>query len=427
MDESSKGQLGHELHRRIAELYPLCRSITGDGLRATLRGLSQVIPLQLQEVPSGTPVLDWTVPPEWNIRDAYVKDASGARIIDFQRSNLHVVNYSIPVKAKLPLAELRKHLHSLPDRPDWIPYRTSYYDPTWGFCLPHRQLEALPEGDYEVCIDSTLAPGHLTYGEAVLPGEIEDEILVSAHVCHPSLADDNLSGALIAAALARHFAQRPRRHTLRFVFAPGTIGAIVWLARNKETAARIKHGLTLTCLGDSHPFTYKRTLKGDATVDRALAHVLAKTEHRLIDFFPYGYDERQYNSPGFRLPVGSLMRGRHGMFPEYHTSGDDLSFVQPARLEESFEVLRQAIEVMDGDRRYRNLQPYAEPQLGKRGLYRAMGGTSIPDLQFAMLWVLNLADGEHSLLEVAERSHLPFASVKAAADLLLGHDLLQAL
>lgn len=419
--------LGEELHGLIAKLYPLCRSITGDGLRATLRGLSELAPLQLSEVPSGTPALDWTVPPEWNIRDAYVKDASGARIIDFRKSNLHVVNYSVPVRTKLQLPELRKHLHSLPGRPDWIPYRTSYYEPSWGFCLPHAQLTALADGEYEVCIDSTLQPGHLTYGEAIVQGELDDEILISAHVCHPSLADDNLSGAVIAAALARHFAGKKPRHTLRFVFAPGTIGAIVWLSRNRETAQRIKHGLTLTCLGDSHPFTYKKTLSGKAPVDRALAHVLRAKEHQLIDFFPYGYDERQYNSPGFRLPVGSLMRGRHGMFPEYHTSGDDLSFVKPERLAESFEVLRTAIEVLDGDRRYKNLEPFGEPQLGKRGLYRAMGGTSIPDLQFAMLWVLNLSDTEHSLLDVAERAQLPFASVKAAADLLLGHGLLVAL
>jgi aminopeptidase-like protein len=419
------GGLGAELHARIAQLYPICRSITGDGLRQTLSGLSEICPLQLTEVPSGTPVLDWTVPNEWNIRDAFIADASGARIVDLRKSNLHVVNYSVPVRARMTLAELRPRLHSLPDRPDWIPYRTTYYDTSWGFCLPHRQLEALKDGEYEVCIDSTLAPGHLTYGEAVLPGEVEDEILVSAHVCHPSLADDNLSGAVIAAALARHFANVPRRHTLRFLFAPGTIGAIAWLARNRETAARVKHGLTLTCLGDSHPFTYKRTLDGNATVDRALAHVLRSREHHLIDFFPYGYDERQYNSPGFRLPVGSLMRGRHGQFPQYHTSADDLSFVHPARLAESFEVLREAVELLDSDRRYRGLAPYGEPQLGKRGLYRAMGGTDIPDLQFAMLWVLNLADGQHSLLDVAERARLSYISIKKAADLLLRHGLLE--
>jgi aminopeptidase-like protein len=418
--------LGAELHARIAQLYPICRSITGDGLRQTLRGLSEICPLRLTEVPSGTPALDWTVPDEWNIRDAFIADASGARIVDFRKSNLHVVNYSIPVRARMTLAELRPRLHSLPDRPDWIPYRTTYYDASWGFCLPHRQLEALKDGEYEVCIDSTLAPGHLTYGEAVLRGEIEDEILISAHCCHPSLADDNLSGAVIAAALARHFAKVPRRHTLRFLFAPGTIGAIAWLSRNRETAARVKHGLTLTCLGDSHPFTYKRTLAGNAPIDRAMARVLGSRQHQLIDFFPYGYDERQYNSPGFRLPVGSLMRGRHGQFPQYHTSADDLSFVQPARLAESFQVLREAIELLDGERRYRNLAPYGEPQLGKRGLYRAMGGTSIPDLQFAMLWVLNLSDGQHSLADIAERAQLPYKSIESAADLLLRHGLLEA-
>jgi aminopeptidase-like protein len=419
--------LGAELHARIASLYPICRSITGEGLRRTLRGLSELCPLQLTEVPSGTQALDWTVPDEWNIRDAFIADASGARVVDFRKSNLHVVNYSVPVRARMTLAELRPRLHSLPDRPDWIPYRTTYYDASWGFCLPHRQLEALKDGEYEVCIDSTLAPGHLTYGEAVLPGELRDEILISAHVCHPSLADDNLSGAVVAAALARHFAKVQRRHTLRFLFAPGTIGAIVWLSRNREAAARVRHGLTLTCLGDSHPFTYKRTLAGDAPVDRALAHVLRAREHQLIDFFPYGYDERQYNSPGFRLPIGSLMRGRHGQFPQYHTSADDLSFVQPARLVESFEVLRDAIELLDGDRRYKNLAPDGEPQLGKRGLYRAMGGTNIPDLQFAMLWVLNLSDGRHSLLDVAERARMPYTSIKTAADLLLRHGLLEAL
>jgi aminopeptidase-like protein len=417
---------GNELHALIARLYPICRSITGDGLRETLRILSGIAPLELTEVPSKTPVLDWTVPNEWNIRDAYLKDPGGAKVIDFQRSSLHVVNYSAPVRARMPLSELRPHLHSLPNRPEWIPYRTSYYEEAWGFCLSHRQLESLREGEYEVVIDSTLAPGHLTYGEAVLPGETSDEILISAHVCHPSLADDNLSGAVIAAALARHFSKQQRlRHTLRFLFAPGTIGAISWLARNREGAARIKHGLTLTCLGDSQPFTYKRTFAGNAEIDRAAALVLAGKGQQ-IDFFPYGYDERQYNSPGFRLPVGSLMRGRHGQFPEYHTSGDDLSFVQPAKLAESFEVLRELIEVLDANRRYRNLQPCGEPQLGKRGLYRAMGGTSIPDLQFAMLWVLNMSDGAHSLLDIAERSRLSFDAVRTAAHMLARHELLAA-
>ena len=418
---------GAALYALIEELYPICRSITGDGLRQTLRIIGRQIPIQLTEVPSGTPVLDWTVPPEWNIRDAYVATPDGQRVIDFRRHSLHVVNYSTPVRARLSLAELRPHLHAIPAHPDWIPYRTSYYAESWGFCLTQRQLDAMADGPYDVVIDSTLAPGHLTYGELVLPGEIEDEILISTHVCHPSLADDNLSGIAISTLLARALAAGPRRrHTLRFLYAPGTIGAITWLARNKERASRIKHGMTLTCLGDGQPFTYKRSVGGRAAIDRAAAHVLAHAglPHQLIDFFPYGYDERQYGSPGFRLPVGSLMRGRHGMFPEYHTSADNLSFVSPERLAESARVVAEILDVVDGDRRYQNLQPYGEPQLGKRGLYRALGGTNIPDLQMAMLWVLNQSDGQTSLLDIAERAGIRFPAIRAAADLLRDHDLL---
>jgi aminopeptidase-like protein len=415
------------LRALLEELYPICRSITGEGLRATLRILQRHLPLELHEVPTGTPVLDWTVPREWNIRDAWVADASGKRVIDFRASNLHVVNYSVPVRARMTLAELRPHLHTLPDRPDLVPYRTSYYSEAWGFCLSQRQLEALPEGTYDVCIDSTLAPGSLSYGELVLPGKSEDEILISAHVCHPSLADDNLSGVAVSVFLARALAQRPdRRHTLRFLYAPGTIGAIVWLARNRERAHRVRHGLTLTCLGDDHLFTYKRTVGGQAVVDRAAEHALATSglPHQLIDFFPYGYDERQYNSPGFRLAVGSLMRGRHGMFPQYHTSGDDLSFVSDQRLLESYGVLASIIDVLEGDATYRNLAPYGEPQLGSRGLYQAMGGLNLPNLQLAMLWVLNLSDGQHSLLDIARRAGTDFRAIRKAADLLLQAGLL---
>jgi aminopeptidase-like protein len=423
---------GREIHALIEELFPLCRSITGEGVRQTLRVLASHLPLPLEvvEVPSGTEVLDWTVPREWNLRDAYVADAGGARVIDFRRSNLHVVNYSAPVRARLSLSALRPHLHTLPERPDWIPYRTSYYDESWGFCLTQRQLDALPDGDYDVCIDSSLEPGHLTYGELVLPGESEDEILISTHVCHPSLADDNLSGIAVSVFLARALAARPRRrHTLRFLYAPGTIGAITWLARNRAGAARIKHGLTLTCLGDGHPFTYKRTVKGDAEIDRAAAHVLARAgyAHQSIDFFPYGYDERQYNSPGFRLPVGSLMRGRHGQFPEYHTSADNLGFVSAERLAESWTVVAALVDLLEGNRRYRNLAPYGEPQLGRRGLYRAMGGTDIPDLQLAMLWVLNLSDGGSALLDIAERAGMPYRAIRAAATMLEEHGLLQVM
>jgi len=423
---------GARMYALVEELYPICRSITGDGVRDTLARIERQLPAPMirTEVPSGTAVLDWTVPREWNIRDAWIADASGARVVDFRASNLHVVNYSVPVRARMSLAELRPHLHTLPDHPDWIPYRTSYYAETWGFCLRQRQLDAMADGDYEVCIDATLAPGHLSYGELVLPGDSADEVLLSTHVCHPSLCNDNLSGIAVATALARELAARPRRRwTYRFVFAPGTIGAIVWLAQHRDVVPRIRAGLTMMCLGSAHPFTYKRTLAGAAEIDRAGAVVLRDrgAGDHTIEFFPYGYDERQYNSPGFRAPVGSVMRGRHGMFPEYHTSADDLGFVSADRLAESLAVVRGIIDVLEGNRRYRNLAPDGEPQLGKRGLYRATGGTSIPDLNLAMLWVLTLSDGRHSLLDIAERAQLPFATIRAAADHLHAAELLAEL
>jgi aminopeptidase-like protein len=425
---TSKLELGASIWSLIERLYPICRSITGPGVRETLSILGERLPLVVSEVPSGTEVLDWTVPREWTIRDAWVKNERGERIIDFAAHNLHVVNYSAPVRTTLTLDELRPHLHSLPDRPDLIPYRTTYYEENWGFCLTHRQLESLTPGRYEVCIDSTLADGSLTYAECVLPGTTTDEILISTHVCHPSLCDDNLSGISISLHLAEAFSKLPkRRHTLRFLYAPGTIGAITWLANHRDGARRIRHGLTLTCLGDSHPFTYKRTLDGSAPVDRVVEHVVSTSglPYQVIDYFPYGYDERQYNSPGFRIPVGSLMRGRHGQFPEYHTSGDNLGFVSPDRLLESYRLLHDVLVALDGNAVYRNLQPFGEPQLGRRGLYRAIGGTEIQGLQMAMLWVLGLSDGSTSLIDVARRSGASFDAVQKAASLLEEHGLLE--
>ncbi len=420
---------GRAMYELVRELYPLPRSITGNGVRETLGVLAAHLPepLAVSEVPSGTSVLDWTVPDEWNVREAWIAAPDGTRVVDFQRSNLHLVGYSTPVRMRIPLPELKAHLHTLPDQPDWIPYRTSYYQKTWGFCLTQRQLNALPDGMYEVCIDTTLAPGHLTYGELVLPGESPDEVLLSSHVCHPSLANDNLSAMVVSVALAQRLGARSRRrYTYRFLYAPGTIGAIAWLARNRPTVHRIRHGLTLVCLGDASPFTYKRTLRGDAEIDRAARLALRDlgSAHQLIDFFPYGYDERQYHSPWFRLPVGSLMRGRHGHFPEYHTSADNLDFVSPERLAQSLTVLETVVAVLEGNRAYRNLVPDAEPQLGRRGLYRATGGSDVPSLELALLWVLNLSDGQHTLLDIAERAGLPFSSVRAAADRLLSAALL---
>ena len=421
-------ELGDEIYSLVRELYPICRSITGDGIRETLRILGRDLPMVVTEVASGTPVLDWVVPNEWNIRDAFIADSAGNRIVDFRKSNLHVVGYSTPVSNLMSFEALRPHLHTIPERPDTIPYRTSYYKETWGFCMAHRQLEAMADTEYHVTIDATLEPGSLTLGEIVVPGSSADEVLISAHVCHPSLCDDNLSGIAVAAVLARQLIAGPTpRHTFRFVFAPATIGAITWLAHHRDTVDRIEHGLTLTCLGDDQPFTYKRSVRGNAAVDRAAAVALTAcgVDHEVIDFFPYGYDERQYGSPGFRLPVGSLMRARHGTFPEYHTSEDDLDFVSAPRLAESLAVVRRIIDVIDRDRTVENLAPWGEPQLGRRGLYRAVGGTNLPDLEFAMLWVLNQSDGQTSLLDIAERSHVDHSVLVAASHLLEEHGLVR--
>ena len=418
---------GEEMHAFVRELYPLCRSITGDGVRASLEILSRTLPLTVHEVPSGTRVLDWTVPLEWNIRDAWIKSSRGEKIVDFRRSNLHVMGYSVPVRARLPLSELKGHLHSLPEHPDWIPFRTSFYDEQWGFCLSDRQLAALTEDDYEVCIDSTLAPGHLTYGECVLAGDSSDEVLISCHVCHPSLCNDNLSGMVVAAFLGRALSARPRRYTYRFLFIPGTIGSITWLARNEASVARIRHGLVLTCVGDPGQPTYKRSRRGDAEVDRVVAQVLLHRApaHEILEFVPWGYDERQYGSPGFDLPVGCLMRTPHGCFPEYHTSADDLSLVRPQPLAESLALCEEIVASLEANRVYLNRNPKGEPQLGKRGLFGPVGGQRRGSDDLALLWVLNLADGRHSLLDVAERSGLSMALIRDAAARLLEHELIE--
>ena len=419
--------LGNKIHGFASELFPICRSITGTGIRETLARVGKRIPLKLFEVASGTAVFDWTIPKEWNIRKAFIKDPGGRQIVDLNDSTLHVLNYSTPVHRKMPLGELRRHLFTLPDHPDWIPYRTSYYKETWGFCLPHRQFLELAEGDYEVLIDSTLEDGHLTYGECYLPGEVEDEVLISVHACHPSLANDNLSGITVATFLAALLQQRKLRYSYRFLFIPGTIGAITWLARNREQAKRIRHGLVLTCIGDAGGFHYKKSRQGAAEVDRAAAHVLRHCGEasKVLDFSPYGYDERQYCSPGFNLAVGCLMRSVWGTFPEYHTSADNLDFIKPLQLMRSLRVCADIVDVLEHNRTYVNLQPFCEPQLGKRGLYRTTGGDGPGDEMMARLWVLNLSDGKQSLLDIAERSGIAFQTIRQAAEALQVGSLLE--
>lgn len=428
MTEPNRTTTGAELHALAARLYPIPRSITGDGVRRTLDLLSEWVPLARVEVPSGTPVLDWTVPREWRLRAAYLVAPDGRRFADVAVHNLHLLNYSAPFRGRLSLAELKPHLFSLPDRPELIPYRTSYYRETWGFCLPHRELEALPEGEYEVVVDTELFDGSLSYGELALAGDSEREMLLATHTCHPSLANDNLSGLVVLAALARELAARPRRRlSYRFLFAPGTIGAITWLAKNEAKTPKIAHGLVAAGLGDGGAFHYKRSRRGDAAIDRAVPHALAALGEpvEIEDFVPFGYDERQYNSPGFALPVGSLTRTPWGRYPEYHTSADDLDFIRPAQLERSLAVYRAVVDLLDGNATYRNRSPKGEPMLGRRGLYRPIGGDDGGrERELALLWVLNLSDGVHDLLAVAERSRLPFARVREAADRLLEADLL---
>lgn len=424
LDRPNRGQA---MHRFASELFPICRSITGKGVKDTLRLIRNRIPLEIHEVPSGTTVFDWTVPDEWNIRDAYIADEHGRRVVDFKQCNLHVVSYSRPIHTKMRLVDLRPHLFTIPEHPEWIPYRTSYYIDNWGFCLSHRHYLELCDGEYEVCIDATLEPGHLTYGECYLPGQRPDEVLISCHICHPSLANDNLSGIAVATFLAETLAGLSRWYSYRFLFIPGTIGSITWLAKNQETTLRIKHGLVLTGVGDSGPITYKRSRQGEAEIDRASVHVLRHSERprQIIAFFPYGYDERQYCSPGFNLPVGCLMRTPHGQYPEYHTSADNLDFVRPEALEDTLQTCLKILYVLENNRTYRSTNPYGEPQLGKRGLYRTVGGQKEGAVDaMALLWVLNLSDGQHSLLDIAERAGSSFESIHAAAETLALHGLL---
>jgi aminopeptidase-like protein len=400
---------GEEMYGVIAELFALCRSITGDGLRATLACLARHIDLACHEVPTGTAVFDWTVPKEWNITDAWVKNARGERVVDFRRSNLHVLQYSVPVRRTVGLEELKAHLHTIPEQPGWIPYRSSYYEERWGFCIAHDELARLTEPAYEVCIEARLEDGSLTYGESTIAGASEDEFFFSCHTCHPSLCNDNLSGVALTTQLAKLLAPLALRYSYRFVFVPGTIGAITWLSRNEHRVARIRHGLVVACVGDAGPFHYKRSRRG-AEIDRAVEHVLrhAAADYEVRDFSPYGYDERQYCSPGFDLPVGSLTRTPHGCFPEYHTSADDLGFVTPRNLAESLRRYLEVIDLVESNRHYANTNPKCEPQ-------RA---------HMALLWVLNLSDGGHSLLDIAERAQLDFGTIRDAAALLRAHGLL---
>jgi aminopeptidase-like protein len=420
--------VGASLLAFATQLYPICRSITGNGVRQTLRLIKQRIELDWHEVPSGTRVFDWEVPPEWNIEDAWIGDPDGRRIAGFRAHNLHILNYSEPVRTSLPLEQLKPKLYSIPAHEDWIPYRTSYYRRQWGFCLAHRELLRLRPGNYQVVVDSSLRPGSLTYAECVLPGRSREEVLFFTHICHPSLANDNTSGMVIASALAEWLAARPRRYSYRLVFAPGTIGSLCWLQRNERRLGRVRHGLVLGLLADDAPFTYKMSRRGDCEIDRVVQYVTSGIDarSRVIPFEPYGYDERQLCSPAFNLPVGRLTRSVNDGYPQYHSSADNLELISAARLEQSLIVCQQVVECLESNRRYVNLSPKGEPRLGKRGLYGAVGGRSPAERERAMLWVLNQSDGGSSLLDIARRSGIDLRALSQVAEELVGARLLRA-
>jgi aminopeptidase-like protein len=425
--------LGRELHGLAARLFPITRSLTGPGVRETLAILAETAgPIETHRWPTGAQVFDWTIPDEWTFREAWIQDPWGRKVVDSAESNLHVLGYSEPVHRRLSLDELRGHLHTIPELPHAIPYLTSYYARRWGFCLQHERLQSLPEGEYEVMIDADLEPGHVELGELVLPGESDEEVLFSTYICHPSLANNELSGPVIAAHLARLLRDRPRRRlTYRFVFVPETIGAIAFLSRSGEhLRERLAAGYVITCAGDPGAFTYKRSRRGDTLADRAAEHVLreSRAAHSVIDFFPSGSDERQYCSPGFDLPVGSLMRTMYGTYPEYHTSLDNLDFITAEALEETLAMYVAAVDALEANETLSVTVAHGEPQLGKRGLYPTLGSARKTEEKVTdMMWLLNMCDGTRDLLAVAEYAGRPMAALAPIAAELKTAGLLQAM
>ncbi len=426
--KSRISNIENEMFDLMENLFPICRSITGNGVRKTDEIIGKEIPLEIHEVPTGTKVFDWTVPKEWNIKDAYVINPKGEKIIDFKKSNIHILNYSIPIRKKLSLEELKSHLYTLPEQPDLIPYRTSYYKENWGFCLTHNQLLELEEGEYEVVIESTLKDGSLTYGEYYLKGESEDEFLISCYTCHPSMANDNLSGIALATFMAKYLSKIPLKKSYRFLFVPETIGSITWLCLNEKNVSKIKYGLVATCLAGPGKLTYRKSRQDTAEIDKVTQNILKNSgeDYRILDYFPPGSEERQYGSQAFQLPIGSLMHSAYDEFPEYHTASDDMDFVQKKQLGDSFLKYLSIIFEIENNVKYVNLKPKCEPQLGKIGLYQSIGAQKNGyEIQFAMISVLNLSDGNHSLLDISDRTKIDLKIIESATDALVSAGLLK--
>ncbi len=442
-------EIGDKMFRFMEMLYPINRSITGEGVRKTLRLIQKKIDLKIFEISSDTQVFDWTIPNEWNIQDAYIMNSANKKILDYNESNLHVLQYSTPIKQKISLNELKKHIFTLPEQPNIIPYVTSFYSENWGFCMKHNEFLKLDDEEYFVCIDSNHKKGHLTYGEYFIKGNVDEEILISTYVCHPSLCNDNLSGPILTTFLAEFLSKFQLHYSVRFLFIPETIGAITWLSINEQNVKNIAHGLVATCLGDSGISTYKKSRDGDNIIDKIVEEVLIESgeEYKILDFWPSGSDERQFCSPGFNLPIGSLMRTPYDMFDEYHTSADNLSFMRKDclansllkyllvifKLEEKYEGFKQKRKILEtkksvkNDPVFVNLFPKCEPQLGKRGVYENIGGVKEQDTlkqKKAIQWILNLSDGTHSLHDVEKKSGLDYTLLTDVSNILIDKKLL---